>query len=40
MPQLKNILVPLEMNANAVPVVAWAALSARATGSPFTLFYE
>lgn len=39
MPQIKNILVLLEMNENAVPVVAWAALSARAMGSQLTLLH-
>ena len=37
--QITDILAPVEINENAIPVVAWAALSARATGSHLTLLH-
>ena len=39
MPQVNNILVPLELHENAAPVVTWAALMARATGSRLTVLH-
>ncbi|MBI3301756.1 MAG: universal stress protein [Deltaproteobacteria bacterium] len=39
MPQIKNILVPVELGENAVPVVTWASLIARATESRIALLH-
>src|SRR5438876_1161300 len=39
MPQVKNILVPVEIHENAVPVVTWARLMAQATESRLTLLH-
>jgi len=39
MPQVNHILVPIELHENAVPVVAWAALLARALHSRLTLLH-
>ncbi len=40
MPQANHILVPIEIHENAAPVVAWAALIARAMHSRLTLLHE
>ncbi|HEV8716875.1 MAG TPA: hypothetical protein VGX03_29160, partial [Candidatus Binatia bacterium] len=39
MPQVNHILVPVEIHENAVPVVAWGALLARALRSRLTLLH-
>jgi nucleotide-binding universal stress UspA family protein len=39
MPQVNHILVPIEIHENAAPVVAWAALIARALHSRLTLLH-
>jgi len=39
MPQVNHILVPVEIHENAAPVVAWAALIARAMHSRLTLLH-
>jgi len=39
MPQVNHILIPIEIHENAAPVVAWAALIARALHSRLTLFH-
>jgi hypothetical protein len=39
MSQLNTILVPVELDDNAMPVVQWAALLAQATGSHLTILH-
>ncbi len=39
MRQVNNLLVPIEIHESAVPVVTWAALMARVTGSHLTLLH-
>src|SRR5215510_8197616 len=39
MPQINTILVPVEVHENAVPVVQWAAVMARATTGRLTLLH-
>jgi nucleotide-binding universal stress UspA family protein len=38
-PQANNILVPVEIHENVVPVVTWAVLTARALRSRLTLLH-
>ena len=37
MPHVSNILVPIDIHENTLPIVQWAALFARATSSQLTL---
>ena len=39
MPHMSNILVPIDIHENAVPIVQWAALFARTTSSHLTLLH-
>jgi nucleotide-binding universal stress UspA family protein len=39
MPQVRNILVPIDTHENALPVVQWAVVVARATESQLTLLH-
>jgi len=39
MPRVSNILVPIDIHENTVPIVQWAAVFARATSSPLTLLH-
>ena len=39
MPRVSNILVPIDIHENAVPIVQWAALFARAASSQLTLLH-